>query len=1296
MLKIIPHFIYNQYKNKELEGHFQAVAVFVDIAGFTLLTGKAMKMGKEGAEIISDIINQVYTPLIDKVNRAGGFVSVFAGDSFTALFPDGKPDLIRKIALEMLKDIKYLREKPQENRYLSDLNVRIGIDWGKVDWGIVGKVCKMFYFKGQPILESAKAIKSIEPGEIAVFSRNSEQYPVQHKDDFKISSEVTDEVIYREFISEDIPEYETAGEFRDVCAVFTSFVDFEKHEEIDQFVSTAIADSVSVGGYFNGLFFDDKGPHLLTLFGAPKSYENNPKRALDFALKLKRSFGQRVKSGLSTGVAYVGVVGSRSRCTYTAIGDKVNLAARLMSHGNRGDIIISRELQKRTSNFYKTSERSSLSIKGVESPVTAYVIISEADSGKKKLFEGKTVGREEELAELVQLCKPIFESIPGGVVYVYGEAGIGKSRLIYDLTQRLSSTEVITLQADSIVRKSMNPFVYGLKKYFQQSDNKNKTENREIFEEVLNSLISNLELNSKDEKYQKSIEELIRVKSVLAAMVGLSLKHSLYEELDAEGKFNNTIFAIKELFKAMSILQPVILILEDLQWIDEDSKKVFSVLTRNLDGYPIIIITTSRLNDDGSKSVLNVDEGIKQVEINLENLKPDSTRTLIVSHIGNTVGYKEGEFILKQTGGNPFYVEQFCRYLVENELLILAGDEYHLISEDIDIPTGIREILVARIDRLSDKLKNIIRTASVLGREFEVNILSQMMKMLYKDSINRDYPMLLKKGEDEAIWSAVSEIFYIFKHALLRDTVYDMQLRKRLRELHKTAALALTDFYGEDETRYADIAFHFEKAQIKDQAVCFLRKAAEYAKREYKNDQYLKHCQHLLQYAENDEEKYNLNFIIAGIIKINGKIDKAMEIYKTVINFAESTNNLELWSKCLNKLGWISLSRGIPDDAMGKFKKALKLSEKINDLEGISQSLSNMASVSIHIGEYENALVMLSQCRGIAEKIKNTERFAYTLQLTGKIYTRLSNLKKGIEYYQEFLKISKEAGLKQNLCIGLSLLGLNTEEMGDTEKAMSLYNKAIETAKEIGSKYELARSYNNLALLYENQGNYSKSLKFYKLSYDMLLEIGNIRSALISRINLGLIYGKLGNLDRAFDILSEVLTQHSRLDEQNRAFALAYMGTLYKYKDDFNSAVEYFQKAEDIARNIKLPSLALEFKYHKIEVMIELKNFDEAREDIKTGLESYEGISNDKVKVLLQIFDAEVTAHYNYTEGVGKMISVIEGLTSAGDLAEAYFRLFRITGEDDHRKKAIKYREELISHFPDYYSKKILEFLKKK
>jgi len=1301
MLNLIPRFIHDKYRDGEYRGSFETTSVFVDIVGFTALTGGLMRRGKEGAELISDIINRVYSPLIEKVYKSGGFVSVVAGDSFTALFPFGSMRAVKDVVFDIQDDFDFRRQFVENDG--SDLNIRIGMSFGQVDWGIVGAARKAFYFKGEPITESARIIETIDPGNIAIHGDDSRQLAdgtsVKVKRDTRKRVKVRPQrgrmrrSILAEFVPGHLPQLEMTGEFRDVAAVFTAFRGYDNHEDIDHFISWAFSLTGSLGGYPSGLFFDDKGPHMLTLFGAPKSYENNSKRAMDYALKLRDEFGSNVKSGLTCGIAYVGMVGSRRRCTYTAIGDKVNLSARLMSSADWENVLISGELETRAATWFETAEYALLDLKGITGPVSTYRVVSPFEAGEPKRFEGITVGRDREIAILEEHCGLIYSGNPGGVVYVYGEAGIGKSRLVYDLEQINTTAKNIVLQTDSILRKSMNPFVYWFKMYFGQSENRTGDENRSAFDDVFDGLISGLKAAGDDRKIRDSVVELLRIKSILGALVGLAWEGSLYEELDAEGRFTNTIFAIKELFKAQSLLQPVILFLEDLHRIDEDSRRVFSTLTRNLAGYPLIVIATSRLNDDGSKPFLHLDEDVKCSEVILEHLSLDIARSFMANQLDRSISGGLTTFVMKQTGGNPFYIEQFCQYLIENKMITVIEGDYHLCAKDMDIPTGIRAILVARIDRLSRQLQDMIRTASVLGREFETNILSRMMRMLDDNSGNADYPILLQEGENNAVWSAVNEILYIFKHSLLRDTIYDMQLRKRLRELHNTAAAALQEHHGSDETRYADIAFHFEKAGVQDKAVHFLRKAADYAKSEYKNEQYLEHSSHLLAFAKSDGEKAVINFEIAVTLMNSGEWDRATSIFEDIIEFARTSDDRELLAKNLNKLGWLYLHSRGPDEAEDTYRRALRINEEIKDLRGQSESLYGLGTVATHKGEYDDALHLSARSKAEAGKLNDPKEVAKAVQLMGKIHSRAGNLAKGTECYEEFLRISRESGDKYDICTGLSLLGLNIEEMGNPGEALVLYDEAIGIAKELGSKKELARSYNNKAIVYEKQGDYPEADRFYTSSYDISLEMGDVVSSSISLMNIANIYGKSGKLDEALHMLDRVLALGEGMDEQNRSFAVANIGAIFNSKGEFGLAVKHLQQAEDIAWSIGVPMLAALFITVKVSALLELKRFEEAAENIERALPILIEGGDNETTAQIRILEAEVTAHFNHDCGIAKMTELIDGFTDTSELAEAYYRLYRISGEEGHRRKAIKYREKLISILPEYSSKVVLEYL---
>ncbi|MCP4230288.1 MAG: hypothetical protein GY771_09095, partial [bacterium] len=214
----------------------------------------------------------------------------------------------------------------------------------------------------------------------------------------------------------------------------------------------------------------------------------------------------------------------------------------------------------------------------------------------------------------------------------------------------------------------------------------------------------------------------------------------------------------------------------DIQWLDEASYEFFLALSRNIADFPIIIIASARYLDDGSKPILRLSNETPINRIELGDIPETSYELLIENRLGAKTSGELISYIIERTEGNPFYIEQFCEYLYENRFIEEKDGEYELVKVDSDIPAGIKSILIARLDRLSRNLKELVHTASVLGREFDIEILSRMLK-------GEPVRPVLREGVSEEIWTALSEIRYIFKHALLRDAAYEMQLEKRLRRL---------------------------------------------------------------------------------------------------------------------------------------------------------------------------------------------------------------------------------------------------------------------------------------------------------------------------------------------------------------------------------------------------------------------------------------------------------------------------------------------------------------------------------
>ncbi len=792
MKNLIPHFIHQQLELQNLGGSFKAATLFVDISGFTALTETLMKYEKDGAEVLTDVLNRVFNPLVQAVYGHGGFISTFAGDAFTALFPTRNKQAAARTAQAAFFIQQFFAQHGVAQTKYGDftLSVKVGLGLGQVQWGILGRAeWRTYFFRGPAIDDCADAQHCAEGGDIIAVADllpwlgecvQAESFGAHYrllKPSFDLPPKksrlpaLTPQAL-RPFVLDEVINLRAPAEFRDVACVFISLDEHATLPLLDSFVSEVLAEALNYGGYFNKLDFGDKGPVMLVLFGAPVAHENNLARAADFLLALQgRPLGVQWRAGLAYGTVYAGIMGGAERCEYTAIGNVVNLASRLMTQAAWGQLLVSGAVA--ASHALKTEYSGDFQFKGFANAQPTYQLLGRR-SGEETLFEQPLVGREVELQQLVAAAQPLFEGRLAGVAYVYGEPGIGKSHLAYELRQALERQGAIrwfTGQADQILQQAFNPFTYFLKRYFNQLPEATPDENRAGFERRLSQLIESLERlvpapdrpnpspgtglpptpGGLDIESLKS--ELLRTKSILGALVGLYWPGSLYESLDGNLRYQNTLFAIKTLLLAESRLRPVVLELEDLQWLDEASHEALATLSRNIADYPLLIVVTSRYADDGGRPTLKLADETPTVVIDLNVLSPDNLRRLAEEILGGPISDELLNLLIERTQANPFFSQQFLYYfrgdnLLETRAVGKAGPVW-TVKETIpaDVPTTINAILIARVDRLAQNVKDVVKAAAVLGREFDDRILARMLQA--------DVSEQVRVAEQEQIWSEI-------------------------------------------------------------------------------------------------------------------------------------------------------------------------------------------------------------------------------------------------------------------------------------------------------------------------------------------------------------------------------------------------------------------------------------------------------------------------------------------------------------------------------------------------------------
>lgn len=1249
MRRLIPDFIAEKYKQNKTSGSFEAAIMFIDISGFTAMTQELMKTGKEGAEVLSEIINNIFTPAINTIYVHKGFISTFAGDAFTAVFisagNEDKTENILKAAVKIKKIFNLIGEVSTKFGNFK-LSVKIGLSYGTTDWGIIwGSKFSTYFFKGEAIIKSIDAQSAAELNEIiceeSIVSnvQKSDELKLTKKEDnhFILSSyepagksgfvsirenqEDYDNVEQKNFIPQSVFKHKSAGEYR---GVISCFVAFNQCEGWQTAVSRIIDSAIDYGGYFNKIDFYSGGAYALILFGAPIAKENLNIRACEFALTIQNPAltsdipDFKTKIGLTYETVFAGFIGSDKRCEYSVLGMSVNLAARFMVHAQGRDILIDKYLYRNTESNFESRFWHEYLFKGFKDEIPVFRLFAKTSDKSSSMYQGEMVGREEETVLLLEHLFRENNTDFGGVIYIDGIAGIGKSRLVNELKNLPEVQEKyqwLYLPCDEILRKNLNPLVYFLRNYFSQSDQNSERMNKIYFNHKLKQTIGKT-----DDKIIKS--ELQRTKSILGALLNLHWENSVYEHLDSEGRYENTLFAVKNLIKAESLIKPVIIEIEDGHWIDPDSKKFLQLFVRNITKFPINIITTSRNNDDGSGFVFDLPD-TEEKRIQLKYLSSEQSKNLVFTKISGL--YTEAlkpedipkstyDIIVEKSDGDPFYIEQIVLYLSENNLI---SENYTITEKFFKIPSSINTLIISRIDRLNSELKEIVKTASVLGREFAVNILTKMLN-------NKEIQPYLVEGEKETIWAMVNDLRYIFKHALIRETVYEMQLKQSLRETHLLAAETMEELYTDDLSKvYGELANHFEKAEKEDKIFEYFEKAGDSAKDKYMNELALDYYSRLIFYLTGYDEKVNLHTLVllkkTNILKLTGEWSKAEESYTEALLLSKDINDEILRAEINIQLGDLYKQKSENDKAEFYLGAAEKIFDKSGNKSGLARVFGMLGKIAFFKGNHNEATKLFEQQLLFAKEAKIDCETAKAYGNIGLVNFHKGNYKDAMKYYRLRLNIANETNDIREVCTTYGDIGIILRNQGDIEGAMQHFEKQQILAEEFGDKRSSANAIGRMGLIFAGQGKYKKAITCHNTHLQIAEELGDNHGISRAKGNIGNLKLYQGDYDGAMgNYLAQLNITQKLEDKRGTSIVLGNIGLIYDLQGNFDKAMEYYKKQLILAEELQ----------DKRSISIAVVNMGNVYRDL------------EKYEEAMECFDKKLTIAKELNDKIGISIAV--------------------------------------------------------
>ncbi|MEM7118117.1 MAG: AAA family ATPase, partial [Chloroflexota bacterium] len=789
---LTPQFILDKWANGEQNGRFPAVTLFLDLSGFTPLCAHLRQYGKAGAEELAKLMDQIFHPLIGSIYAHDGFVAGFAGDAFKAVFPTLRPEshVAALAAAQQIRAAMVANEEIATPFGSFTLTSRTSLASGEVSWRIWTAEEGAAYGQSQAYTFAGDALDAAIAGELLAEAGglvmtqtvyevlqplvNLTAVPHLNHNYFTLTAvhaplpqhptppapATTSPV--GNFYPATLLTQRTPGEFRHVISLFLNIEEPDSKETDSAFMTTFFRLLHQYGGFLCRIGrggASEAGRTFVLFWGAPTARENDIDRALNFMLDLQTAVSPatRMRAGLTYQMVYAGFVGSPLCEEYTCYGLHVNLAARLMVTSPWGEIWLDEAVATHAQEGFRVAFADKRPFKGFAAPLNVYRLESIKLDPLTSFFQREMVGRASEMEQLQTAVQPIFNNNFGGLITVAGEAGIGKSRLVHQFLDQLASQQSFTLlrcQTDEILRESLNPFRYSLRYYFAQHPTQSEAENKANFDSKFSQLIDHT-------KEAALRTELIRTRSFLGALVDLQWPDSLYESLEPNLRQENSFIALKSLIQAESLRQPLIVQLEDSHWLDEDSARFLRELTHDAAAHPFLILSTTRDVEAHSPAT-----EVPYHLVLLDMLPAGEVNQLAEKLLQTAVSPELITFLMNRTEGNPFFVEQMVLYLQEQQLLEPSTAGVVAKTAVSDLPDTIQAILIARIDRLSQAVREVVQTAAVLGREFDVQVLSAMLQG--EATVSEK----IKTAESAAIWSALSELRYLFRHALLRDAAY--------------------------------------------------------------------------------------------------------------------------------------------------------------------------------------------------------------------------------------------------------------------------------------------------------------------------------------------------------------------------------------------------------------------------------------------------------------------------------------------------------------------------------------------
>lgn len=958
------------------------------------------------------------------------------------------------------------------------------------------------------------------------------------------------------------------------------------------------------------------GDGVMALFGAPVAYEDHSQQACRAALEIQHAleaYGRgleerhgvvfRMRIGIHTGLVVVAAIGDHLRLDYTALGDTTNLAARLQSLAPPGGILVSERVWESVQPYFRFLDMGTLAVKGKAESVHAFQLLDELEEA-----QGASAGREEtpflDREKEMELLKSSFvEACRKGprLMLVTGEAGVGKSRLLGVFCRAREAEGAMVLRGGCRPygeTAAFHPLLSAFRAYFRLSGQESEGE----LEALLDARVS-------DETVRRRLRKVVVRFSTIQRVEGES-------ETALAGRKRILFKEIQAVLEAVAARSPLILLIDNMQWVDGTTREFLTFLSESRERPPILVICAGR-----STPVPWIRTLVRH-SIHLRPLSDRDAEDLLVSVLKTRLLEERlARDLVSKAGGNPLFVVEMGRTLLRRDLMVCGPDRCVLKMpvDAIDIPDNVHGVLAARLDALSGGLKWTVQVASVLGHDFS----RSMLEAVGQNGTDLDDRLtaLEKEGIIERLDRGGSQegATFRFVHPMMWEVAYHTLLRRERVQLHRLAGEALENVPAQDPAgRIGKMAYHFYYAGVWEKALTYTLKAGRQARYSYACHEALASLDRALdilrrarfetppvRIAEIFHWKGRMHYCV-------GQMEEARGAFERMRSEAQRTDDRFLEATALFRLGWISFYIHHPRSAerfllntieagrkgewpglvlkarsflgfvyavLGKLEKARPLllkaledSEREQDLEARAWAAAHLVQYYNWTGDYQDALTLNELIETLNEKIKSPYFKILFLFRSGLIHGALGHLDKAGTALFSGLKRLEEGDGRFWRPRFMNTLGWIHAEGGELKDALELNTEAWKDALTTGDPETIYNARINMGENLLQMGDLGAAREILDGVWSELRKPGisytrwRYKTRLL--IALGELYGRLGERQAASRYVGQALRIAKRTGaRRHRARALLVRGTLFCSSRP-KAARKSLQEALELAREM--------------------------------------------------------------------------------------------------------------------------------